>query len=217
MKKDENTKKILIGITLFLVILLLGVLIWQAWIIKNKDKSKDFLMEKNDTNINLQNNNIAGGSTSNQKSNEENNNEMIKRAETLYEKAKDIYFGEYLLDDNIVTINNEEYSQLETDIILNTFSKTGLKNFIDGNKFVTKNNLYYRMNADRGGNIDFISRKFVLIKQTDNEITFNLVSTYCDDDEWDLDNCKKTYDETRIFIMEKEDNIWKIKQWEIDI
>ena len=153
----------------------------------------------------------------NQKSNEENNNEMIKRAETLYEKAKDIYFGEYLLDDNIVTINNEEYSQLETDIILNTFSKTGLKNFIDGNKFVTKNNLYYRMNADRGGNIDFISRKFVLIKQTDNEITFNLVSTYCDDDEWDLDNCKKAYDETRIFIMEKEDNIWKIKQWEIDI
>ena len=223
MENNENSKKILIGITLFLVILLAGILIWQSWIKKNKDKSSDLSIEKDNTNVNT---NVKDETTNDTNKNTDTDkvnvdDATLKRVETLYEQAKDLYFGVYLVEKNddyvTIKINGDEYSQIETDILLNTFSKNGLKSFLDGEKFVTKNNLYYRLNAERGGNIDFVSRKFVQTKKNNNEITYNLVSTYCNDEQWDGENCKNTYEKTRTFIIEKEDNIWKIKQWEIDI
>ncbi len=228
MKKDENVKNILLGITIFLVILLSGILIWQSWIIKNKDKSSDLSIEKDNTSVNT---NVKDETTNNTNKNTDTDkvnvdDATLKRAKTLYQQAVDLYFGDYLVEkgDSYVTteINENTYNQVKTDIVLNTFSKTGLKSFIDGEKFVTKNNLYYRQLADRGGNLYFKSREFVPVKQTNNEITFGLVSKYYDDcgeagyDEFEK-ACKSEKKETRTFIIEKEDNIWKIKQWEIDI
>ena len=48
MKNNLKWKNILIGITILLVIILLGVVIWQVWMIKSKNKSSNLSIEKED-------------------------------------------------------------------------------------------------------------------------------------------------------------------------
>ena len=62
-----------------------------------------------------------------------------------------------------------------------------------------------------------MSEDLILTNYSDNEITFDLKKEYCDSDNYDeeKDTCKKPEPkiEKNYFIIEKENNIWKIKKF----
>ncbi len=209
MKEQEFLKNILTIISFILIIILFGLLIYNFL---NKPKTKIPVTSPSNDDVISDTINI--------------DDETLTIANTLYEKGTDIWMGisaknidEYIeKDENLdylsifhdytftnykntkETIKNYGFYQFKDGVIDEIFSKDGIYNLLNNSngEFIYLNNHYYCADSWTPSSMARTTLKAVL--KNDNEISFKVINNYND----------KITD----FIIEKEDDTWKIKKYE---
>lgn len=214
--------KIVIAI-LVLIIIGLGV----YFIINHNNKSNQNVVNELNENNNIAVNNINANDTKkdNTKTNTMKESEALEIGEEKYIEAQELYLGGVEFDE---TTNIEEegiiYSKVtNSDKIKKVFSKNGLVQYLAKNEFVKKfNGEYYRINADRGGDMYYIDNQLKVVSIDENKIVFNSIERYFDEstDFSTLnDNSEdiKTNDIINSFILVKEEGVWKVEEYTLPL
>lgn len=165
------------------------------------------------------------------------NEEIIKKGEELFDYAEmeNLHMIYKYVSDEAVDLTDElsGYEISNYEEVRKHFTKEckTIPYLEEGNNNVQKcmdtenvdstlrkfNDKYYEVNLGRGGNISYINRENLKIKDiTDEKVVFEAIYNYCADDaiyDEESDQCEnngKRYSKKYDFIIEKEDNEWKI-------
>ena len=137
--------------------------------------------------------------------------------DSLYTKALSYYWGDVETNGN--TIQDGMYMEISNiSDVKNTFSTQGFKQYMETNGFVQEiDGKYYRVAADRGGDISYLGREELKIESTDeNKIVFTATEKYAaNEDDWGREEYEVT-DITRKnnkFIIVKENGEWKVEDF----
>ena len=212
MKEQEKLKNILTVLAILLIVVLLGLLIYSFWSKPQSDvptilPNKPDDMVVTNTIINI-------------------DKDTLKIANDLYNKGTDIWMGisSRNADEMFEKDSNEDYLnilhdytftnthgvmettkdyifyQFKDGVITNIFSSTGIKNLINNSneKFLYLNNHYYYADSWIPSSMARITLSAT--SKTDNEIIFKVTNNY--------------NDKITEFVIEKENDTWKIKKYE---
>ena len=177
----------------------------------------------------LNNNSSSGSSTgSDNKENLLSDDEALKIGKELYEKGYDAlhFYGreESLSAENCEKEYNEVLKIFKKDVkIINLggyYESENDMNFSSlESHFKNEQGAWDCIAAARGGNIEFMAEKELTIEKIEeNKISFIKQATYCKDAEYDENDderqkCLSTVQTmNHKFIIEKEDETWKIAQ-----
>ena len=136
----------------------------------------------------------------------------------LYKKAYQYYWASNISYNysKIYTIKGIQYCKVTTNMnnVKKYFSTNGFKRYLKNNGYVSKiGNTYYRVLADRGGNIFYIGNTLEIKQITSNKIVFTSIEKYIDSnsdaDPFDYKD-SDIVQENKKFVIVKENNEWKI-------
>ena len=135
----------------------------------------------------------------------------------LYKKASLYYWGRVETTEN--SIYDGRYMEIANiSELKNFFSTRGFSQFMNKNEFISEiEGKYYRIAADRGGDISYLGREPLKVVSIDNDrIVFNAVEKYItNEDEWARpeDQVTDIRRETNQFIIVKENGTWKVEDF----
>ena len=215
--EEEKLKTLLTVLAILLMGTLLGLIIYNVWSKPQTTIPSLYIQSPEKDKVEATNNLKVNVDT-----------ETLSKAEELYNQSINIWYGVSSKDADLlfVTDNNGGYINIEHDyvsknsegkneiikgyifyqfkdnIITDNFSKTGIQNLIkSSDQIIFLNNHYYY--ADTWKPNYEVQNTLTAIKQTTNEITFEVTNN--------------TDDKVSNFIIEKENNTWKIKKFEINV
>ena len=224
-RETKDVSKIVIAVVV-LIIVVLAVALGKYYYYNNikKEKGQVSNFQNNDLNVILKQkeNEIAEQKKqieelkSNIKEKQDNSikeSEALKLGKEKYDDATKLYWGR--LDYNEKdTIDEGLYSKItNSDIIKMTFSKNGLYQYLRTNTFVrVYNGDYYRVNADRGGDITYRGNELKVKDINENKILFISIEKYNNDID-SIDENLITHEIENLFSIVKEEGIWKVESY----
>lgn len=137
--------------------------------------------------------------------------------DSLYTKALSYYWGGVETNGN--SIQDGIYMEISNiSDVKDIFSTQGFEQYLSANDFVSEiDGIYYRVAADRGGDISYLGREDLKVENiTDEKVVFKAVEKYAENEgEWGLpenqvSNIRKI---TNRFVIVKEDGIWKVEDF----
>ena len=148
--------------------------------------------------------------------------EALKLADELYKKGISAHTcgGVDLNYDNVKVIDDYEYYEvtnwLELRSVFTQSAKVkgqlGLENYYSIDEMVTeKSGKYYDMDCSRGSHMGYRGTDFEIVSINSDIIVYDANSKYCTEDSDYEENCE-TYIVSELFVIEKEDNNWKINR-----
>lgn len=142
--------------------------------------------------------------------------EAMSIGNNLYKKAATYYWG------NVETTGNSIQDGMYMEIsniseIKSVFSAQGFRQFIANNEYISEiDGSYYRVAADRGGDLSYLGNELQVESITDNRIVFNSIEKYAaDENEWGLTESQVTSitRKTNRFVIVKENGSWKVEDY----
>ncbi len=215
--EEEKLKTLLTVLAILLMGTLLGLIIYNTWSNPKSNTPSLYIQSPEKDKVEATNNLKVNVDT-----------ETLNKAEELYSQGINIWYGVYSDDADLLfisdndggyiniehdyvsknedgkneTIKNHIFYQFKDNIITDNFSKTGIQNLIKSSgQIIFLNNHYYC--ADVWKPYYEVQNTLTATKQTTNEITFEVTNN--------------TDDKVSTFIIEKENNTWKIKKFEINV
>ena len=215
--EEEKIKTLLTVLSILLMGTLLGLIIYNVWSKPKTTTPSLYIQSSEKDKVEATNNLKVNVDT-----------ETLSKAEELYNQGINIWYGVSSKDADLLFVsdNDGDYINIEHDyvhkngegkiittkdyifyqfkdnIITDNFSKTGIQNLIkSSDQIISLNNHYYFADVWRP-NYE-VQNTLTATKQTTNEITFEVTNN--------------TDDKVSNFIIEKENNVWKIKKFEINV
>ena len=158
----------------------------------------------------------SNSNTSKSSSGSLSNEEALNIGNELYKKAKAYYWTEGINYGNNL-VDGMYYAVSNIDTVKSFFSENGFSQFMKNNGFIQEiEGKYYRVAADRGGDISYLGNELKVDSITENKITFTSVEKYiAKDEEWGLDESLVTEitKKEHKFVIVKENGIWKVEEF----
>lgn len=218
LKNNGSKKKIIIII--LVVIGLIGCYLVGYIIGTNlgQEKKND---KKNNTDI-KEETKLDEESVSKENSELLESKEAVQLAEDLYMKGISAHTcsGVELNYDNVKIIDDLEYYEvINWSELRSVFSKNakvkgqlGQDNYYPIDEMVIeKSGKYYDMECGRGSHMGYRGTNFEIVSINSDIIIYDANSKYCTEDSDYEENCKN-YIVSELFVIEKEDNDWKISR-----